>query len=212
MSLDDLDCVGEGDQISAAYLNGIHSRGQRILALVPKLHAPSDASDQSDPECELDDNSTHFFFPAPSWGSIADLNISIYGPDSEDEQNARVCHDVTDEPDISLNYSVNYVPLTSILREIDAGNYENVPSTLSAIASFPDTPVTPAIPITPDIVSRKKNTRKSRKTRSKKTNLPPAKRAKKTKRFQLTYNWKRASLIPSQSTNRRKSDRRRKLH
>ncbi|GFY41680.1 hypothetical protein TNIN_129931, partial [Trichonephila inaurata madagascariensis] len=113
-----------------------HSRGQRILALVPKLHAPSDTSDQSDPECELDDNSTHYSSsPAPSLGSIADLNISIYGPDSEDEQNARA--DVTNEPDINLNSSVNSVPLTPILQEIDAGNYENVPSTLSAIASFP---------------------------------------------------------------------------
>ncbi|GFY48607.1 DDE_Tnp_1_7 domain-containing protein [Trichonephila inaurata madagascariensis] len=160
-----------------------------------KLHAPSNASDQSDPECELDNNSTHYSFsPAPSLGSIADLNISIYGPDSEDEQNASVSLDVTDEPDINLNSSVNSVPLTPILQEIDAGNYESVPSTLSAIASFPATPITPAIPITPDIVSRKKNTCKTRKTRSKKTNLPPAKRAKKTKRFQLTYKWKRASL------------------
>ncbi|GFS61808.1 hypothetical protein TNIN_127471 [Trichonephila inaurata madagascariensis] len=124
------------------YFNGEHSRGQRILALVPKLHAPSDASDQSDPECELDDNSTHYSSSTePFLGSIADLNISIYEPDSEDEQNARVSHDVTDEPDINLNSSVNSVPLTPILQEIDAGNFENVPSTLSAIASFPTTPV-----------------------------------------------------------------------
>ncbi|GFY54591.1 hypothetical protein TNIN_218381 [Trichonephila inaurata madagascariensis] len=191
-----------------------HSRGQRILALVPKLHVPSDVSDQSDSECELQDNFTHYSSPAPSLGSIADLNISYYGPDSEDEQNARVSHDITDEPDINLNSSVNYVPLNPILQEIDAGNYQNVPSTLSALASFPVIPVTPTIRITPDIVSRKKNTRKSRKTISKKTNLPPAKRAKKMKRFQLTYKWKRASLslIPSQSSNRRKSDRPRKLH
>ncbi|GFY75792.1 hypothetical protein TNIN_16151 [Trichonephila inaurata madagascariensis] len=145
-------------------------------------------------ESELGDNSkTIPFFPAPSLGSIADLKISINGPDSEDEQNTRVSHDVTDEPDINLNSSVNSVPLTLILQEIDAGNYENVPSTISAIALFPATPFKPAIPISPDIVSQKKNTPKSRKTRSKKTNLPPAKRAKKTKRFQLTYNWKRAS-------------------
>lgn len=85
-------------------------------------------------------------------GSIADLNISIYGPDSEDEQSAGVSHDVTDELDINLNSLVNSVPL------IDLGNYENVPSTLSAIASFPATPVTPAFPITPDSVTKKEYT------------------------------------------------------
>ncbi|GFS59190.1 hypothetical protein TNIN_372661, partial [Trichonephila inaurata madagascariensis] len=73
---------------------------------------------------------------------------------SEDEQNARVSHDVTDEPDINLNSSVNSVPLTPILQEIDAGNYENMPSTLSAIASFLATLVTPVIPITPDMFVR----------------------------------------------------------
>ncbi|GFY40092.1 DUF4817 domain-containing protein [Trichonephila inaurata madagascariensis] len=170
-----------------------------ILALVPKLHAPSDASDESDPECELDDNSTHYSSsPAPSLVSITDLNISIYGPDSEDEQNARVSHGVTDEPDINLNSSVNYVfHLPQSCKKLTQVTMRTCHQTLSAIAFFPNTAVTPATPITPDIASRKKNTRKSRKTRSKKTNLPPAKRAKKTKRFQLTYNWKRASLSHS---------------
>lgn len=97
-------------------------------------------------------------------GSIEDPNISIYGPDSEDEHNAHLSHEVTDEPDIILNSSVNSVPITPILQEINAGNYENVPPTLSAIASFSATPVTPAIPITPDITSRRKNTRKCHHT------------------------------------------------
>lgn len=107
----------------------------------------------------LTTNSTNYSSSlAPSLLSIEDFNISIYGPDSEDEQNAHVNHEVTDEAAIILNSSVNSVPITAILREIDAGNYENVPSTLSAIASFSATPVTP------DITSRKKNTCKCHHT------------------------------------------------
>lgn len=56
-----------------------------------------------------------------------------------------------------------------------------MPSTLSAIPSLPSTPATPL-------------TTRSRKTRSRQPILPPPKRNKKARKFQLVYKWKKASF------------------
>ncbi|KOB51840.1 putative ankyrin 2,3/unc44, partial [Operophtera brumata] len=139
-----------------------HSRGRKILALVPNEHAPSDASDKSESECELHDttnhyisesecelhdNSTHYSSsPPPSLGSIENLHISIYGPDSENEPasfDPPLSNECTKKPANKLDAILDTVPLSPILQEIRESNYENVPSSLSAIPSLPSTPATP---------------------------------------------------------------------
>lgn len=178
-----------------------HSRGRKILALVPKEHAPSDASDksesecelhdttnhyQSESECELHDTSTHYSSsPPPSIGSIKNLHLSIYGPDSEDEPalfDPPLSNACTDKPANRLDaYILDTIPLSPILQEVRESNYENVPSTLSAIPSLPSTPATPL-------------TTRAQKKRSKRPILPPPKRRKKPKKYQLVYKWKKATF------------------
>ncbi|KAJ0175946.1 hypothetical protein K1T71_008120 [Dendrolimus kikuchii] len=166
----------------------IHSRGLRILALVPKEHAPSDASDQSESECELHDDSTHYSSSPPSIGSLENLNI--YGPDSDDEPalsdpfslsvTANKLGDGLDDLQNNERSAIlDSVPLTPILQEIQESNYQNVPSTLSAIPSLPSTPAA--------------NT-KPRKTRSKYLILPPPKRKKRAKKLQLAFKWKKTAF------------------
>lgn len=171
------------------------------MALVPKEHAASDASDKSDSECELHDTSTHYSSsPSPSIGSIENLNISIFGPDSEDESvlSNSTCSQVVDKSgdrigdllDTVKSAIIETVPLTPILQEIRESNYENVPSTLSAIPSLPSTPATPITII------------RSRKTRSRQPVLPPQKKTQEGKKVPTSIQVEK-SILSSQSDIRR---------
>ncbi|XP_046975380.1 uncharacterized protein LOC124541508 [Vanessa cardui] len=146
------------------------NRASKIIALVPNEHAPSDASEISDSETELHDertnSSTPLSSPAPSIASSL-ANLTIDSTDNE-ESNVDVADIIPD----------------SIVREITESNYENVPS-LSAIPSLPSTPIAPLA---------SSLSVSSRKTRSKKPPTVSAKRIKKAKKFQLTYNWRLAQF------------------
>nr|XP_026491734.1 piggyBac transposable element-derived protein 3-like [Vanessa tameamea] len=144
------------------------NRASKIIALVPNEHAPSDASEISDSETELHDartnSSTPLSSPAPSIASSL-ANITI---DTSDDEELH-----SEDADI--------IP-DSIVREIGESIYENVPS-LSAIPSLPATPITP---IASSLAPRKKRFRKPTTVK--------AKRPKKNKKFQLTYNWRVAQF------------------
>lgn len=148
------------------------NRASKIIALVPNEHAPSDASENSESETEMHDDprayaSSPLSSSAPSiTSSLANLTIST----SEDE-----------EPNIDNN---DVIP-DSIVREIGESNYENVPS-LSAIPSLPSTPMVP-IAFSSPLSSRNTRSRKQPST-------VPAKKAKKGKKFQLSYKWKVAQF------------------
>ncbi|KAF9807340.1 hypothetical protein SFRURICE_007055 [Spodoptera frugiperda] len=144
------------------------NRASKIIALVPNENAPSDASEISDSETELHDartnSSTPLSSPAPSIASSL-ANLTIDTSDDEE-----------------LNSEDTDIIPDSIVREIGNSIYENVPS-LSAIPSLPATPITP---IASSLVPRK--------TRSRKPPTVKAKRPKKAKKFQLTYNWRVAQF------------------
>lgn len=115
------------------------SSASKIIALVPKEHAPSDASEISDFETELLDARTNSSTPlstlAPSIASsLANLTIDT----SDEELNSE---------------DANIIP-DSIVREMGNSIYENV-SSLSAIPSLPATPITPTRSRKPPTVKAK---------------------------------------------------------
>lgn len=161
------------------------------MALVPREHAQSDASDQSESECELHETASHYSSsPAPSiTNSLKNINIwsdedealPNPSPDSPTVNETRLDNIIPAE-----NYDAaifDSVPLTPILQEIQ--EYDNVPS-ISAILSLSSSPATPLAPQRKTI---KTTLPVKRKTRSKQP-IVPAKRKRKV-RLELVYRWKK---------------------
>ncbi|XP_063620656.1 piggyBac transposable element-derived protein 3-like [Cydia splendana] len=147
-------------------------RSAKILALIPKEHAESEASEVSTDENEVLDNSdadSYVSSSAPSLSSSLErLNIS----NSSENDHELIYNNVVNSYEVHTLQDVN-VPLTPIMREvIDQENYTDIPS-ISSIPSLP-TPV----PTT-------------RKTRSRQPKIASKKR-KVVKKFSLEYTWRRA--------------------
>lgn len=143
-----------------------HERTKRILALIPKERAPSETSEKSDSDNELDNlYNSNSSSPAPSLdSSLERMNLLDDAPANQYE----------------IYEDANF-PLTPILQEIlpspnQEPNFLNLPS----ISSLPSLN-------TPSPVTRK------RKQTS--TNSVVTKKPKKLERFSLDYNWKKSTFL-----------------
>ncbi|CAG5008722.1 unnamed protein product [Parnassius apollo] len=152
------------------------------MALVPREHAPSDASENSDsepenvyvrPQNDFDSNTS----PAHSHHEF-DCESSSAPSIASSLENLNLDSSFDDNP-VDTQYEpeeealLDTVPLTPILQEIRQYNYENIPSNIPSLPSnIPSVSSIPATSITP---------RLSRKTRSKQPTASAAKKGKTNK-------------------------------
>ncbi|KAJ8710635.1 hypothetical protein PYW08_009150 [Mythimna loreyi] len=146
----------------------LHGRINKILALVPRHRAPSEASNKSDSDEELHvppSPDSYFSSPALSIASSLELLNLLDSDENERERD--------DEP-----LPVGFSP---ILQEVfPSPSQEPVYSNLPSMSSLPLLPTPPSVAVTV-----------RRKTRSK-VPVVVAKKAKKPKKkFSLTYKWKK---------------------
>lgn len=161
--------------------HNFRGRTERILALVPIEHAPSDTSDKSD--TNSDDKLNHACSisfassPPPSIDSSLERMNILSSPEPDELQ----CYDNNNDHELEPYQ-------TEILEEIcpttptREPNYDNIPS-LSSILLVPSN-LSIATP----------ESHFTRKTRTKKQIAPVAKRAKKVPKFVLTYQWKKSAI------------------
>ncbi|CAH2088690.1 unnamed protein product [Euphydryas editha] len=164
-----------------------HFRTQKIIALVPKEHAPSETSDKTSSDDEQ--HSLHPSFassPAPSVDSSLERMHLLSSDDDTNCDTDEMQNDTNQEEE---NQSpLEDVPLTPIFQQICPLSpkfpaYDNIPS-LSSIPSLAS--INPS-PSTSD------RTPLGRKTRSKKMpTAPVAKKPRRIPKFVLTYKWKKA--------------------
>ncbi|KAJ8736968.1 hypothetical protein PYW07_000239 [Mythimna separata] len=146
----------------------LHGRINKILALVPRHRAPSEASSKSDSDEELHvppSPDSYFSSPALSIASSLELLNLLDSDENERERD--------DEP-LPAGFS-------PILQEVfPSPSQEPVYSNLPSMSSLPSLPTPPSVAVTV-----------RRKTRSK-VPVVVAKKAKKPKKkFSLTYKWKK---------------------
>ncbi|KAJ8733334.1 hypothetical protein PYW08_001632 [Mythimna loreyi] len=163
----------------------IQDRTQRILALVPVEHAPSDTSDKSDTNS---DNELPPPSPSPVSSSAPSINSSLerlnINSSPEPETTQTEDEQLLEPSDI---FHAEALQLTPVLQEICPDtpsrepNYDSVPS-LSSMISLPSEIGSP--------MPGPSSTR-IRKTRARKQIAPAAKKTKKIPKFTLTYKWKK---------------------
>lgn len=146
----------------------LHGRINKILALVPRHRAPSEASNKSDSDEELHvppSPDSYFSSPAPSIASSLELLNLLDSDENERERD--------DEP-LPAGFS-------SILQEVfPSPSQEPVYSNLPSMSSLPSLPTPPSVAVT------------VRRKRRSKVPVVVAKKAKKPKKkFSMTYKWKK---------------------
>ncbi|KAF9422927.1 hypothetical protein HW555_001470 [Spodoptera exigua] len=165
-------------------MHKIQDRTQRILALVPVEHAPSDTSDKSDTNS---DNELPPPSPSPVSSSAPSIDSSLERLNinsSPEPETTQTEGELLEPSDI---FHAEALQLTPVLQEICPDtpsrepNYDSVPS-LSSMISLPSEIGSP--------MPGPSSTR-IKKTRARKQIAPAAKKTKKIPKFTLTYKWKK---------------------
>lgn len=164
-----------------------HYRTQKILALVPKEHAPSETSEKSCTNSDDEVPSLHSSLASSPARSI-DSSLERLHILSSDGETYCDDNDYQNDANVEEQDKYEHIPLTPILHHVyptslNLPQYDNIPS-LSSLPSLDSVNPTP---------TSSAATRLSRKTRSKKILIAPAaKKQRKVKKFVLSYKWKKA--------------------
>ncbi|CAG5000716.1 unnamed protein product [Parnassius apollo] len=150
----------------------LHERSKKILALEPRERAPSETSDKSNSENELDEShDSNSSSPAPSLASSLERMNLLDGSSEARPENQS---ETDEDPDLSN------VPLTSILQEIlpnptQEPNFQNLPFISSLPSLHTPSPVT----------------RKRRQTAT----FVAKKRPRELQKLILDFKWKKGTFL-----------------